>query len=313
MSDVIMGQLTNCDSLYIAPVEEDTLSAFVAGTPEYLAPLGEIKEDPKASMASSDFDGTTMFHYASEGAAENTLTIPGLTEKRTAELTGKPYDSTKGIVFDTGDLSRGKCYALGYRLECGSDNATYFKYRWFLKGKFILSATSAKTKGEKVDPQSQEVTFYPQKTIHKWSIPDPQNAGQTISDGLKVVKTDTTDPTFTTESSWFSQVQTPDTIGAPSALSFTAVPANNATGVLASAKPVLTFNNVIKDYSGITLVSNNAIVAATVSADSTGKIITVTPGASLTASGVYTIILSGITDVFGQVLATQAIKFTVAS
>lgn len=314
MDEVIMGQLTNCDKLYCAPVE-DSVSAYIAGAPEYLAPLGEVKEDPKVSVDSQAFDGIPMFHYASEGVSENTLTIPGLTEKKAAELIGKPYDSTKGVVWDNGDLSHMKTYALGYRLECvDRNNNTYYKYRWFLKGIFVLSATTAKTKGEKVDAQSQEVTFYPQKTIHQWNIPDPKNPGQTITDGLKVVKTDTSDPAFTTESSWFSQVQTPDTFGAPSALTVTSAPLDDATGVLATAHPTLTFSNKISGNAVLLVkASDNSIVTATKSFDATGKILTLTPSVSLAAGGEYQIIVAGVTDVFGQSLAPSIINFTVAS
>lgn len=310
-----IGQLVNCDNLHIALVTADTDSAYTAGTVEYLAKLGEVKEDAKTANAPSAFDGAIAYNHFYEGAGETTLTIPGLTERKAAELTGKPYDSTKGIVFDTGDPSRAPIYALGYRVQSETDDGPYNKYRWFLKGRFVLSATTAKSAGEKKDPQSQEVTFYPLKTVHKWDLPDPQNAGQTISDGLKRTVTDTSDPAFTTESAWFSQVQTPDTIGAPSALALSSSnPAANATGVLATVHPTLTFNNAISDYSGISLVkSDGTLVTAPITANTTGKVLTLTPSASLTASAVYFIVLAGVLDAFGQTITNQTIKFTVAS
>lgn len=314
MPDTIIGELVNCDKLYIAKVTVDTADAFATEAPSYLAPLGEVKEDPKVSTASSAYDGTVMFNYFSEGVGENSLTIPGLTERKAAELTGKPYDSTRGIVWDNGNLSNAPIYALGYRTEAGSTDETYHKYRWFLKGKFVLSATTAKSKGEKINAQSQEVTFYPVKTIHKWTYTD-SNSGKSITDGIKVSKTDTTDPAFTTEDSWFSQVQTPDTISAPSALALSSsAPADDAAGVLATATPVLTFNNKIaSDDVLFVKTSDNSIVSVTKSYDTTGKILTITPAASLTAGAGYQIIIAGVKDIYGQSLVPSIVNFTVAS
>lgn len=309
-----IGELVGCDMLYIAQVLEDSKDRFVTGAPEFLAPLGEVKDDPKAASASSSYDNAVMFTYFTEGIGETTLTIPGLTERRAAALIGKPYDNTRGIVFDNGDLSRAPVYALAYRTVAGSTDSTYHKLRWFLKGKFLLSATIAKSAGEKIDAQSQEVTYYPTKTVHQWTLPDPKNAGATITDGLKASKTDTTDPAFTGEASWFSQVQTPDTVTPPAAFAVSdTTPENGTSGVSANVQPSLTFSNAVNDYTGVSLVNatTGALVASTVSLDETGKVLSVAPKAALGAATAYLLILAGVTDIYGQSI-TQSIKFTTA-
>lgn len=307
----IIGEIVSVDSLYIAKVLQDDVNGYAAGTPEYFAPVGENKYDPKVSTASSAFDGRIMFNYMSEGISENTVTVSGLSEKKIAEITGKPYDPATGLVYDNGDLSRISDYALGYRTEIGNG---YYKYFWFLKGNFYLNATDSKTKGEKIDPMSQEIVFLPKYTIHKWTVPDPKDASKTILAPQKRTIGDTSDPAFTLGDSWFDAVVTPSSHTAPSALALSSsTPANNATGVVDTAPLTLVFNNGIADYSGVTLlkadgtVVNNAMVLST-----DGKTLTITPSASLTAATVYTIVLAGVVDIYGQKLATEAIKFTTA-
>jgi phi13 family phage major tail protein len=207
----IIGEIISCDNLYIAPVTADTAAAYTVGTPEPFAPVGEVKYDPKVSAASSSYDGIVMFNYLNEGIAETTVTISGLAEKVKAKVTGKSYDATTGMIYDSGDLSHTPEYALGYRVEIGTGTGT-FLYFWLLKGKFYLSAAmDAKTKGEKIDPQATEVTFLPTRTIHPWSVPDPSDSTGTnkISIGQKRVIGDTSDTAFTTADDWFTAVQTP--------------------------------------------------------------------------------------------------------
>ncbi|HEX3018548.1 MAG TPA: major tail protein [Caproicibacter sp.] len=308
LGQTIMPEITGCDNLYVAKIIRDTADSYVTDVPRYFAPVSELKHDPKAESAVSYYDNSGMFVYPYEGEAADEATISGLSEQDYAEVTGKSYSNTSGIVFDSGDPMYSPYYALGYRIQCGSVT----KYRWLLKGLFVLGSEDIKTKGDKVDPKGVTLTFKPVRTIHQWNVPDPRDATKTINTGLKIVKADTSNPAFAGEDNWFSQVQTPDTIGAPAALTFTVVPANNATGVLATAKPVITFSNPITDFSGVTLVENNSIVTASVTVDSTGKILTITPETSLTSAGVYTIVLAGVTDIYGHVLSTQSIKFTVA-
>lgn len=203
-----IGEIISCDSLYIAPVTVDSDTAYTAGTPVSLAPAGEIKYDPKISAAHSSYDGRVMFNYFSEGVSETTVTVSGLTEKLRAQLTGKSYDASTGVIYDSGDLSYVPDYALGYRVEIGDG---IFKYFWLLKGQFQLAAEDAKTRGEKISPVSTQVTFLPVVTNYKWSVPDPRDATGTskILVPQKRIIGDTSDSAFIGAATWFAAVQTP--------------------------------------------------------------------------------------------------------
>lgn len=313
MAREVIGGLINCDNLYIAKVTADTSSAYTTSATEQLAMLGELKSDPKVSRKAKYYDGQLAINYFSEDG-EETLTIPGLSEKRISELVGKSYDSTKGVVFDSGKLDSVPYYALGYRFKAkGTDGVTYYKYRWFCKGQFMISSTGAKSAEADVDPQDQEVTYYPQKTEYQFTYPDPKNLALNTVDGLKVAKTDTTDPAFVSEASWFSQVQTPLTFGAPDAIALSSiVPASGASGILATANVVLTFNNKIASHS-VELVDDTgeSIVEASISFDATGKIMTINPTGNM-ATGKQAVAIFGVTDVYGQTLANSLSYFTVA-
>jgi hypothetical protein len=310
----VYGEIVDIGASYVSIGIQDSPSAYAPTATQYLAPSGEYKYDPKQDVTYSSYDGVAMFAHINEAPGEATITVSGVPEKLAAQLTGKPYDTTKGLLLDTGDPSGAPWCALSTQTFFG-DVGTNYRLMQFLKGKFTLGAISAKSRGEKTDPKSRELIFHPVRTQYQWTVPDVYNPGQTVSKGLKAISADTTDAAFTvTPAQWFAQVQTPTAVTPATAISVTALPSNNATAVAVTAKPTLTFNNALVDYNGITLIksTDNSIVSAPVTIDTAKKIVTVSPSASLTAATVYLLIVSGAVDIYGQTLATTVIKFTTA-
>lgn len=299
------GELVNLDNLHYAKILIDNADTYQAGAIKYLAPGAEMKKEAKVDTAIRYYDGKPMFSSTSEAATDITLTVSGVPTKLAAELTGKPYDAARGLMLDTGDASGTPDYALSARAELGDGGYRYYQ---FLKGKFSVGAETAKTKEDKITANTTDLNYTGVVTVHEFTLPDSSKKS------LKGVQADTTDPAFAGGDAWFSQVQTPETLGAPGALTMTSVPINNATGVLASVAPALTFSNAISE-DAVTLIkaSDGSVVTVTKSYDAAGKVLTITPTAALTSAGVYSIIVAGVKDVYGQSPATtQAIKFTVA-
>ena len=307
--NTVVGELVGCDELYFAKVTEDTLANYITDKPIYLAPIGEVKHDPKVNSDSSAYDNKQMFTYYSE-AGTDTLSVSGLTEKLKAYITGKSSDPVTGRVLDSGDLSNVPYFAVGYRISIGNGN---YIYRWFLKGTFEIGSEDAKSKADKVTAKGIDLTYTPVTTVHQFDIPDPMDSAKTIKSSLKKVSDDTTNPLFTDASTWFDRVQTPDTHGPLPELAVTVVPEANAASVAVAVKPVLTFSNAISDYSGVALISDGAVVACMAALDSTKKVLTLTPAAALTAGKQYSIIIAAVQDVYGQTLATTVSNFTVAT
>ncbi len=103
--------------------------------------------------------------------------------------------------------------------------------------------------------------------------------------------------------------------GTPAALSVITVPADAATGVVVTANLTATFSNPLATgaEAGIMLTSAAGApvsCARTISADR--KIVTLDPVASLSGTTDYLLIVAGIEDVFGQVLADTVKNFTTA-
>jgi len=297
------GELVNLDSLHYAKVLNDSAGAYQAGPNKYLAPAAEMKKEAKVDTTPRYYDGKAMFSSSSEASTDITLTVSGVPSRLAAELTGKPYDQTHGLMIDTGDVSNAPNYALSARAGLGDGGYRYYQ---FLKGKFSLGAETAKTKEDKVTASTIDLTYTGLVTIHEFTMPDGTKSG------AKGVQADTTDPAFAGADAWFAQVQTPETLGKPAALSMTSNPENSATGVAANIKPVLTFSNSLAADVVTIVAADGTLVGFTPSLDAAGKVMTLTPKAALTSGATYTIVVAGVKDVYGQMLDTAVIKFTVA-
>jgi phi13 family phage major tail protein len=297
------GELVNLDNLHYAKVLVDSADAYQTGENKYLAPAAEMKKEAKVDTTPRYYDGKAMFSSSSEASTDITLTVSGVPSRLAAELTGKPYDTTRGIMIDTGDVSNAPDYALSARAELGDGGYRYYQ---FLKGKFSLGAETAKTKEDKVTASTVELTYTGLVTIHEFNLPNGEKKG------AKGVQADTTDPAFKGADAWFSQVQTPETLGKPAELTMTSNPVDGATNVEATVKPVLTFSNAIAENAISIIAADGVLVDFTASFDVAGKVMTLTPKSELESGTTYTIVVAGVKDVYGQALDTTVIKFTVA-
>lgn len=107
------------------------------------------------------------------------------------------------------------------------------------------------------------------------------------------------------------EIATLFTEAAPSALALsTIVPADDATNVAIDANIVLTFNNKVSNEAVIITSDAGVIVAGVKTWDTTGKILTFNPTASLGNSTVYIVTIGGVTDIYGQSLAAVVKNFT---
>ena len=105
----------------------------------------------------------------------------------------------------------------------------------------------------------------------------------------------------------------PGTTAEPPAFTLSSVPADDATGVLATANMVLTFSNALKAHAenGITLIDSNngAPVDAVITINSARKVVTIDPVSSLAGGPNYLIVVTGVVDVYGQSLGDTVISF----
>jgi hypothetical protein len=183
-----------------------------------------------------------------------------------------------------------------------------YRYYSFLKGKFVMPEEEAQSESDKPNPKTTKLIFKAVHTVHLFDV-DGSN-----SYPVKRVVGDE-DTTNFSETGWFGAVQTP-AYSAPSALALsTIVPADEATGIAVTANVVMTFNNALINgaVNNITLLDESMDpVAASVTLNAAKTVATLDPTASLSASHDYTVVISGVQDVYGQTLTTTK-TFTTAA
>ncbi|MFA6717907.1 MAG: major tail protein [Prevotella sp.] len=296
------GEFVGVDSLYYALVTTDTSAAYAVGTPAILAPVAEIAGSPTVNKKVTYYNNKPRSTYTTEAETEIKVTVSNVPAQLVATLTGKYYDAATGRVLDTGEANP-PYIALGFRYNMGADG---YRYYWYLRGTFSAGSEDAKSKETDVDVKTYELTYTAITTEHEFTVNGDSRS-------MKRVIADTADSAFSA-TSWFTQVQTPDTSSAPAAIAMSSiVPEDDASSVAVSATIVLTFNNKIASDS-VTVISAAGAIAVTAKAyDSTGKILTITPAESLAASTTYIVSVSGVVDVYGQTLEATAKNFTTAS
>lgn len=189
------------DNLVYAEVTKDdneTSGGYVTGNVKPLSPVAEIGKTTETSSEPKYYDNKPMLVINSEGSDEITLTVAPLAIETLADITGKTYDQTTGMMID-GEREV-KYFAIGYRTK-GTDGA--YRYVWRLKGTFAIPDETVATENDGTDSNNQELTFTGISTTHKFTKGGA--AKGIVVDSRK----DLVD--FT---QFFTSVQTPDTIEA---------------------------------------------------------------------------------------------------
>lgn len=288
------------DSLYIAEVTEDSATAYTADTPEYLAPAAEASQAPATNAATQYADDQPYDSMVIEGETVISLTVTGIPPEMQAKLLGRQFDAVSGRVFDNPGATP-PYFALSFRSLKSNGSYRYFQY---LKGRFSSPTEETTTKADSPDPKTTQLTYTAIPTVYNFDI------GAT-DEPVKRVYGDS-DTTNFVATGWFTAVQTPS-IAAASALALSSsVPTDNDTGVSVTANQTLTFNNALNNdavYNVVLLLTtSHTVVAGTITIDTTKKIITINPTASLAGSTVYAIVYN-VTDIYGQHLS-GAVNFT---
>lgn len=208
-------EFRGCDNLVFAEVLTDSADAtYSTGSVTMLAPVAEISKTVDSNSEVHYYDNVGMITIHSEGADEITLTVPALDLATLGTLLGKTVDTTTGAFIDGEAVER--YFAIGYRLRL--TDGTY-RYVWRNKGTFAIPDETSQTENDGTDTNNQELTFTGVKTITAFV-----NGGRT-----KGVVIDERDGKCDL-STFFSTVQTPDTIGDLATSTVTALSVSPTTG-----------------------------------------------------------------------------------
>ena len=293
------------DKLFVAEVLQDDADAYLADTPEYLAPAMSASQAPAVNSTTQYADDAPFDTMSAEGQTEITLDITNIGVEMLSKLTGNQFDSGSGRMFDHGGTP--PYMALLFRSK--KSNGKY-RYYSFLKGRFRMPNEDAASKSDTPDPKPRQIVFTAVKTVHEFDV----DGGGTMERVKRVIGDEDTINFDAT--SWFSQVQTPEAV-APDALALSSsVPVDDATDIAVASNLTLTFNNALVDAAiyNVTLLDDSGDpVACSKSLNTAKKVMTIDPTSNLTNNTEYTIVIGGVTDVFGQTLTTSVSFTTVAA
>lgn len=288
------------DQVYIAEVTKDDATGYTAGTPEWLAPAAELRQEPATNTETQYADNQAYDTMSAVGETPVTMVITNLPAEMYAKLTGQVFDSTTGRVYEKEGTP--PYFALGFRSM--KSNGKY-RYYWFQKVKFSVPKEEAATKTDTPEFKTRELVATALKTVYKFDLGSE-------NDSVKRVWGDEDTLNFSA-TGWFAQVQVPGVV-APSALALSVSdPVDGATAVAVDKTVTLTFNNALiagAIYGVVVVKADGTPVTTVNSLDVTKKIMTVNPSANLDAASTY-IVTYGVTDIYGQTLQA-AINFATA-
>lgn len=188
--------------LVTAEVTADTTEEITFGEPFAVAGVAELSRTTETTNESHYYDNNPAIVIESTGADEVTITASAIPFDVLAKITGQTYDESKGMFVEGERQS--KYFAIGYITE-KTDGTEVFV--WRLKGKFNIPDSTHATKDDGAEANGQEIVFTGINTTHKFASIGNKTA--------KAVNVDTSVNTEVTETEFFAEVQTPDTVKAP--------------------------------------------------------------------------------------------------
>lgn len=217
-------EFRGCDNLVIAPIIADDLeNDYTVGPVQVLAPVAEISKTVESSSETHYYDNTGMIIIQSEGSDTITLTVPALPLDILALITGKNIDEATGAFIDGPAVER--YFAVGYRLRL--TDGTY-RYVWRLKGSFAIPDETSATENDGTDTNNQQLTFTGVKTITEFN----NGGGSGVKGRARGIVVDERDGKCDC-TTFFSVVQTPDTIGNLAISTVTALSVSPTTATVA--------------------------------------------------------------------------------
>ena len=261
------------DNLFVAEILQDDAAGYLCSTPVRLSYVAEIAKSTDSSNEAHYYDNKAMVVVSSESADNIQVTIAPAALAMKAWLAGKAFDATTGMMVDGPKVNR--YFAMMYRTK-GTDG----KYRYVsrLKGTFNLPDETAATENDGTDTNNETMTFTGINTEHVFAKGSYEN-GQWVPGSAKGVTADTRYG-LADVSTWFDQIQTPDSVQPSTAKHVTAVALSESTLALTEGSSdtlVATITPADADNLNINWSTSDANVAIV---DGVGKVTAIAAGSA---------------------------------
>lgn len=194
------------DNFYFAEVNEDDANGYSCGTPVHI-PVQEIGKVTDSSSEAHYYDNKAMIVVNSESADTITLVLAPPALQLLAQVTGKSFDATTGMMVDS--PRQNKYFAIMYRTK-GTDGG--YRYVSRLKGQFNIPEESVQTENDGTDTTNTSIEFTGIYTEHEFNKGIYHADTQTWEKaGVKGIVVDARYG-LADLSTFFSAIQTPDSI-----------------------------------------------------------------------------------------------------
>ena len=203
------------DNFYFAEVLKDDSDGYVTGTPIHI-PVQEVGKSVDASSEAHYYDNKAMIVVNSESADTITLTLAPPALDKLATLIGKSFDATTGMMVDSPRVN--KYFAIMYRTK-GTDGG--YRYVSRLKGQFNIPEETVTTENDGTDTSNTQIEFTGIYTEHEFTK-GIFNGSTWEKAGVKGIVVDARYG-LANVSTFFAQVQTPDSISASGTVNVTGV------------------------------------------------------------------------------------------
>lgn len=193
------------EDLYFAKVIKDDAEGFECETPVEISAVAEIGKKTDSASESHYYDNKPVVVVNSEGPDTYTLTVAPPALKILAQLEGKSFDETTGMLVDGERIN--EYYAIMYKAK-GTDG----KYRYVsrLKGTFAIPDETHQTEDSGTGTTNIQLTYtgiYTQHEFEKGKFEE----GKWEKGPAKGVVVDTRYK-LADVTGFFNKVQTPDSI-----------------------------------------------------------------------------------------------------
>lgn len=196
-----IAEYRGCENLVFAKVIKDDADGITYGEVKRLAGLAEVGVTVEQSSETKHYDNAPSLVLKGVGAETRTFTIDHLPLALLAELTGQTIDEETGAILGGGDGVENPYFAVGYITEITSGIKTY---KWALKGTFAIPDETNATKDGGTTSNNMSLVYTGIATTHKFN-----KGGRKVYVALEDIKEDGTKLDLST---WFDEVQTPDTL-----------------------------------------------------------------------------------------------------
>lgn len=221
------------NAVYAEVIKDDSTGITFGPVKEFVG-LSEVGKTTDSANEAHYYDNLPAIVVSSTGADEISLNTAGIPFNVLADITGQYYDETIGMLVEKERTP--KYFALGYVTDKTDGTKVLV---WRLKGTFTVPEQTSATKDDGTDANGQTLTYTGISTAYKFESLVNSNGDKQPA---KAINIDTSVNTAMSVDTFFSAVQTPDTI-TPSTVPVTGVTLTPDTATVAvDATTTLTVN-----------------------------------------------------------------------